>query len=142
WRIREQYFKAYPVCRWAQPAIEAALGVQREHGFAADEIAHINIDTFSEAVALGSGRVVPETTDDAQYSLPYPVAAALVFGRLGVDELGQTALADPRVRRLLGIMTLTEDREFSRCFPAERWARMEIALKDGRMFRSEPAEAR
>ena len=25
WRIREQYFKAYPVCRWAQPAIEAAL---------------------------------------------------------------------------------------------------------------------
>ncbi len=25
WRILEQYFKAYPVCRWAQPAIEAAL---------------------------------------------------------------------------------------------------------------------
>jgi 2-methylcitrate dehydratase PrpD len=23
WRIREQYFKAYPVCRWAQPAVEA-----------------------------------------------------------------------------------------------------------------------
>src|SRR5207247_549552 len=30
WRIREQYFKAYPVCRWAQPAIEAALDLQRK----------------------------------------------------------------------------------------------------------------
>ena len=142
WRIREQYFKAYPVCRWAQPAIEAALGVQREHGFAADEIAHINIDTFSEAVALGSGRVVPETTDDAQYSLPYPVAAALVFGRLGGDEIVQTALADPRVRRLLDVMTLTEDREFSRRFPSARFACVEITLKNGRTFRSQPAEAR
>ena len=28
WRISEQYFKAYPVCRWAQPAIEAALESQ------------------------------------------------------------------------------------------------------------------
>jgi 2-methylcitrate dehydratase PrpD len=142
WRICEQYFKAYPVCRWAQPAIEATLGVQRDHGFAADEIAHINIETFSEAVALGSGRALPQTTDDAQYSLPYPVAAALVFGRLGVDELGRTALADARLRRLLDVTTLTEDHEFSRRFPAERWARVEIALKNGRTFRSEPAEAR
>ena len=31
WRIREQYFKPYPVCRWAQPAIEAALSLQRAH---------------------------------------------------------------------------------------------------------------
>jgi 2-methylcitrate dehydratase PrpD len=35
WRIREQYFKAYPVCRWAQPAVEAALALQRAHRFAA-----------------------------------------------------------------------------------------------------------
>ena len=142
WRIREQYFKAYPVCRWAQPAIEAALALRRDHGFFADDIAHISIETFREAVALGSGRPVPQTTDDAQYSLPYPVAAALVFGRLGADEIDLRALADSRVRRLLGVMTLTEDHELSRRFPAERWARVEIALKNGRIFRSEPTEAR
>jgi 2-methylcitrate dehydratase PrpD len=28
WRIREQYIKLYPVCRWAQPAVEAVLGAQ------------------------------------------------------------------------------------------------------------------
>src|SRR6266550_2039157 len=142
WRIREQYFTAYPICRWAKTAIEAALGLQRVHGFGADEIAHISVATFREAVALGSERALPQTTEDAQYSLPYPVAAALVFGRLGVDEIDQTALADTRVRRLLGVMTLTDDREFSRRFPAERWARVEIALKNGRTLRSESAEAR
>ncbi|HEY3178315.1 MAG TPA: MmgE/PrpD family protein [Casimicrobiaceae bacterium] len=142
WRIREQYFKAYPVCRWAQPAIEAALVLQRDHGFVADDIARISIETFCEAVTLGSGRAVPQTTEDAQYSLPYPVAAALVFGRLGADEIDRPALLDARVRRLLGVMMLIDDHEFSCRFPAERWARVEIALKNGRTLRSEPAEAR
>ncbi len=142
WRIREQYFKAYPVCRWAQPAVEAAIALQREHGFTAEDIARISIETFREAVALGSRCSVPKTTDEAQYSLPYPVAAMLVFGRLGAEEIDVPKLADARVRRLLGAMALTESAEYSRMFPAERWARVEITLNDGRKLASEPARAR
>jgi 2-methylcitrate dehydratase PrpD len=142
WRIREQYFKAYPVCRWAQPAIEAALGLQGAHGFAAADIAHISIESFGEAIALGSRCSAPETTEDAQYSLPYPVAAVLVFGHLGAEEIDVPKLADPRVRRLLGLMVLSENGEYSRLFPAERWARVEITLNDGRKLVSEPARAR
>jgi 2-methylcitrate dehydratase PrpD len=142
WRIREQYFKPYPVCRWAQPAIEATLALQRMHRFADRDIAGIAIETFREAVALGADCPVPRTTEDAQYSLPYPVAAALVFGRLGVGEINLPALADGRVQRLLRVMTLSDDRAFSERFPAERWARVEIRLHDGRLLRSEPAQAR
>jgi 2-methylcitrate dehydratase PrpD len=142
WRIREQYFKAYPVCRWAQPAVEAALALQRAHGFAAEDIAHISIESFGEAIALGSRCSAPETTEDAQYSLPYPVAAVLVFGHLGAEEIDVPKLADPRVRRLLGLMVSTENGEYSRLFPAERWARVEITLNDGRQLVSEPARAR
>lgn len=142
WRIREQYFKPYPVCRWAQPAVEAALVLQRTHGFAAEDIAHISIESFREAIALGSRCGVPETTEDAQYSLAYPVAAALVFGRLGADEIEVPKLADPRVRRLLGFIVPAENAEYSRLFPAERWARVRIVLNDGRALASEPARAR
>jgi 2-methylcitrate dehydratase PrpD len=142
WRIREQYFKAYPVCRWAQPAVEAAHALQRAHGFAVEDIAHIAIESFGEAIALGSRCSIPETTEDAQYSLLYPVAAVLVFGHLGAEEIDVPKLADPRVRRLLGLMVLTENSEYSRLFPAERWARVEIMLNDGRKLVSEPARAR
>jgi 2-methylcitrate dehydratase PrpD len=142
WRIREQYFKAYPVCRWAQPAVEAVLGLQRAHRFDAADIAEIAIESFREAVDLGAGCAWPATTEDAQYSLPYAVAAALVFGRLGAEEVHEAAVAHPRVRRLLEAMTLREDDEFSTLFPAERWARASIRLKDGRLLRSEPARAR
>lgn len=141
WRIREQYFKPYPVCHWAQQAIAAALALRRDHGFAADEVEKVTIETFAEAVALGSGCQLPRNTEEAQYSLPFPVAAALVFGRVGGDEVNAPGLTDSRVRRLLTTMTLVEDLAFSRRFPAERWARVRVALNDGRTLISEPAQA-
>lgn len=142
WRIREQYFKAYPVCRWAQPAVEAALSLKRAHRFDAEDIVAIGIESFREAIDLGSQCREPATTDEAQYSLPFPVAAALIFGKVGAAEIGATGLGDPRVARLLATFSLREDGEFSRRFPAERWARVRIGLADGRSLVSEPAQAR
>ena len=40
------------------------------------------------------------------------------------------------------MFSLAEDDEFSRRFPAERWARVRIGLADGRSLVSEPAQAR
>ena len=142
WRIREQYFKPYPVCRWAQPAIEAALALARAHRFDASDIVRVEIESFREAIDLGSRCRYPATTDDAQYSLPYAAAAALAFGRVGAEEVDVDALRDPRVTRLLDVIALAEDEDFSRRFPKERWARVRVTLADGRLLASEPARAR
>jgi 2-methylcitrate dehydratase PrpD len=142
WRLCEQYFKPYPVCRWAQPAIEAALELQRAHAFTADQVEAVVVETFREAVALGSQCAMPSTTEEAQYNLAFPVAAALVFGSVGFDEVATTGLADSRVERLVRSTRASEDPELSSRFPAERWARVRIALADGRIFTSSPAQAR
>jgi 2-methylcitrate dehydratase PrpD len=142
WRIREQYFKAYPVCRWAQPAVEAALALQRAHRFAAEDVATLAIESFREAIDLGSRCAIATNTEEAQYALRFPIAAALVFGDVGPAEVSAPRLADPRVDRLQRVMTVREDAEFSCRFPAERWARVRITLADGRTLASEPARAR
>jgi 2-methylcitrate dehydratase PrpD len=142
WRICEQYFKAYPVCRWAQPAIEAALELQRAQRFEAADVRSIAIESFREAVALGARCGMPRATDEAQYSLAFPGAAALVFGRVGAVEVDAKGLADARVARLVAATTATVDGEFAQRFPAERWARVRIALADGRTLVSRPAQAR
>lgn len=142
WHVLEQYFKPYPVCRWAQPAIEAMYALKRVHRFDADSTTAIAIESFREAIDLGSQCTHPTTTDQAQYSLPFAVAAALVFEHIGANEVNATGLNDAHVKRLLGVIELVEDAEFSRRFPAERWARVRISLADGRTLVSEPACAR
>jgi 2-methylcitrate dehydratase PrpD len=142
WLIREQYFKPYPVCRWAQPAVEAALSLLHAHKFSVDDVTGVTIESFREAIDLGSQCVHPVTTDEAQYSLPYAVAAALVFGRLGAAEVTPPRLADSRIARLIAVTTLSEGQEWSRRFPAERWARVRVTLRDGRTLNSEPTRDR
>jgi 2-methylcitrate dehydratase PrpD len=139
WRIEEQYIKAYPVCRWAQPAIEAVLSL-RAADLDPGKIARVTIHSFAEAVRLATRR--PRSTDEAQYSLPFPVAAALVHGRLGVAEIDGPGLADPRVLALSDAMVLVEDASYSARFPAERWAHAVIETTDGRRLASAPCPAR
>src|SRR5262249_37407832 len=121
---------------------EAALALQRAHKFAADDVAALSVESFREAVALRSERAVAATTEDAQYSLRHPIAAALGFGGIGPLGVRAPRPGDPRVVRLRRAMALTEDRAFSRLFPTERWARVRVTLADGRRLASEPTVAR
>ena len=140
WRIMEQYFKPYPVCRWAQPAVEAALSLIRAHQISADEIETIHVFSFYQAVKLACRE--PTGTDAAQYSLPFSVATALINGQLGAAEVTGKALTDPRILRLSNAMVLIEDADYSALFPAERWAHVEILLQNGQRLISAPTIAR
>ncbi len=140
WRIREQYFKPYPVCRWAQPAMEAAAQLLREHAVDAAAIDTVTVESFDHAVRLAARH--PATTEEAQYSLPFPLAALLVHGRLGAAEIAGAGLSDSAVRRLAERTELVEDPALTARFPAERWARVRLRLADGRELVSDPATAR
>lgn len=135
WRMDDLYFKPHAVCRWAQPAITAALALQEAHAFAPDDIREIRVHTFHQAVRLSRRR--PQTTEEAQYSLPFPLAAAMVYGALGWAQLNDVALQDSRVLRLADRVRLLESHEFNERFPAERVARLEIELRQGAVLTSE-----
>lgn len=139
WRILETYFKPYPVCYWAQPAVGAALALQREHGFSATDIETIDVLSFHEAVRLATRR--PRTSEAAQYSLPFPVAAALVRGRIGWEEVTD-GLQDPDILALSDRVRLEEAEAYNARFPGERIAQVTIRLAGGRTLISEPTQPR
>lgn len=140
WLILDQYFKPWPVCRWAQPAIEAASSLLGRHDFEASDIDLIEVETFHEAVRLGAQ--LPASTEMAQYAIGFPLAAFIVRGRLGAEEIGGGGLADPAIQDMLQRIRLVEAAEFSRRFPAERLARLRIVLKSGQIVESETMTAR
>ena len=140
WQITGQYFKPHAVCRWAQPAIEAALTLQQTHQLSPEGINRIEVHTFHEAVRLNNRH--PQSTEEAQYSLPFPLAAALVHGQLGVLELGDEALTNSAILRISELIELIEDNVFSSRFPAQRFARVIIETKAGERYDSGEVEAR
>ena len=140
WRILEQYVKPYPVCRWAQPAVEAAAKLQREHDIRPESIARVRIETFGAAVRLGNR--VPRTTEEAQYAAGFPVAALLVNGRIGAAEISAAGLQSPQIAALCQKIELQESAAFTARFPAERFAIVAIEQADGTVWTSGPTTAR
>ena len=143
WYILEQYFKAYPVCRWAQPAVEAVRQIRSQaDNLNPDDIAEIHIHTFHQGARLHVKH--PDTTEQAQYSLPFSVASALIDGVVTAEAVAENdgGLGDTRRQALSGKVITHEVAAYDALFPAERWAHARILLKDGTELTSEPCIAR
>lgn len=140
WRILETNFKAYPVCRWAHPPIEAVLGLMREHEVTAKEIDTVKVITFAAATRLATTR--PADSDQAQYSLPVTLALAMLEGTILPDHVLPASYERPEVLELVDRVKLEEDPELSAIFPAQRQAVVTLGLQDGRQLVSDRCEAR
>ncbi|EEX09217.1 MmgE/PrpD family protein [Ruegeria lacuscaerulensis ITI-1157] len=140
WQMEHQYVKPYPICRWAHAAIDGLRSVMTRYDLTHDQIARIEIHSFHEAAQLFAG--IPETTSQAQYSLPFAVAVHAVHGRIGVEHISAHGLADSVVADVMGRISVTESNRHSACFPVSRWANVEINTRDGRVLKSGDVHAR
>lgn len=139
WRITEQYFKPYPVCRWAHPAVRATIDLAVAHELHPSSLARIQVTTFDPATRLTTRQ--PGNTEQAQYSLIYPVALAAVHRDVPPELVAQPDRAGQEVRELVETMTVTESAQMSAAFPAVRHAQVSITLRDGRVVSSGPTTA-
>ncbi|MGB3246071.1 MAG: MmgE/PrpD family protein [Sulfitobacter sp.] len=140
WITDQQYIKPYPICRWAHAPIDGALKLRTEHCITHNEVAHIDIRSFANAVALFPG--MPDTTSQAQYSLPFAVGSMIKHGTIGLDQISGEGLEDADVARLVTATHLSVQQNHEDRFPAGRWADITITLKDGRELHSGEINAR
>lgn len=140
YQVMDLYFKPYPCCRWAHPAIDACTGLMAENGLKPEDIAKVTIYTFKRATMLS--KIVPQTVDEAQYNIAWPVAASLVYGDFGMEQVREENLGEKRVVEMMEKLHFEVDEALDARFPAERICRAEIHTTDGRKFVSPECEPR
>jgi 2-methylcitrate dehydratase PrpD len=129
WALGESYFKAYAACRWTHAPVDAVLSMVKGNGLAAEEISTVRIETFHAATLLGTTE--PASIEQAQYSVPWTVALALVFGDVGPHEMRAELLGDARLRALARRVRVIEAAELEARFPATRSARVTLETARG-----------
>lgn len=138
--IMDLYFKPHPCCRWSQPAIEGVRRILERAAVAPEAVARVRVHTFDAATHLGP--VWPRTTEEAQYSLAWPVAAALADGEMGPDQVLGARLEDARIRAVASLVEAVVSPDLEARFPAEALCEVEIVTKDGTAHRSGVCAAR
>jgi 2-methylcitrate dehydratase PrpD len=139
WEMDNLYYKPQAICRWAQPAVEGILKLQAKHCIAAKEVFRIEVRTFHQGICL-AGRF-SENTEQAQYSIAYPLATVIYTGQLGYRGLGGESLDDEKIRALAARIHVEEDPKYNDCFPQECWARVRVIMYKGSKFESGPVQA-
>lgn len=138
-------FKRWSSCAWGHPAMYATLKVVEENDVQVKEIVHLRVHTFHEGWRLSQRR--PESTEEAQFSIKWPLATLLLDGQVGPDQVLERRFNDEAVKALVDKIEIVQDPEVERMYrlfctsvdqdPDARFtSRVEIALTDGRVLDS------
>jgi 2-methylcitrate dehydratase len=134
--------KSYNTAIPAQSAVFCALALHKAHPFDPADIVSIEADVFQDAYDFtGGGRFGPKndvhTKEDADHSLPYLLAVALLDGDVQTAQLEASRIAKKDVQDLLQKVTVRPNGGFTARYPAELPSRVTVRLQNGESFTHE-----
>ena len=140
--VRRTSVKKYNAEFHSQSALEGVLELRAAQHVRPEDIESVSIDIFDVAYHIigggeeGDKRQV-RTKEEADHSLPYMVAVALLDGDVSPAQYMPERITREDVQSLLRKVTIRPDEALSKRFPAEMPCRIQIVLKDGRKLRIE-----
>jgi len=141
-RVTHTILKKYNAELHSQSAIEGVLELKHSPGFTADEVARIEIGIFDVAYhIIGGGeegdKLVVQTKEQADHSLPYMVAVAILDGQVMPEQYRPERIEQHDVQALLRRVSVRSVPEYSARFPTEMPCRITVSLSDGRVLTKE-----
>ncbi len=106
-------FKPYSCARPIHNAIDCALEIRRKHAIDVSRIASMEMARHPDW-ALYHQNARPSTYHEAQVSVPYSVAVALVDGQALFEQYNDARLAEPALLRLSDMLRITVDASLPR----------------------------
>lgn len=111
-------FKPYPCMRPLHVPIDAALAARRQWQLRPDQIHRVEVrfneHTYSAGCTPVEAKQAPRTPIDAQFSIPYVIAAALAHGRVGLTDFTWAGVARQEVLDLAAKVHGVVDEELER----------------------------
>lgn len=137
-------FKRWSCCAWGHPAHLAAIKVVAENDVRVEAIAHLKVYAYHEGWRLSQRH--PESTEEAQFSIKWPLATLLLDGEIGPGQILERRFGDEAVKAVVDKIEVVEDLEIDRMYrllydgvdspDARSTSRVEITLDDGRVLDS------
>lgn len=104
-------FKNYPSCGGTIASTDAILERMREHGLAPDKVARIEVRVTPYIFDMTGGqfKIGSNPRVDAQFSIQYCVANALLRGGSAISHFDEEAVRDPRIMELVQKISVVPD---------------------------------
>ncbi len=134
--------KSYNTAVPGQSSIFCILELRKAHAIDRSQVDSIEDVVFQDAYDfMGGGSFGPKTDvhtkEDADHSLPYLLAVAVLDGDVQPAQLKPRRIEAPDVQSLLQKVTVRPDAGFTARYPGEVPSRVTVRLNDGRSYSHE-----
>ncbi len=135
-RVERTIVKKYNAEVHSQSALEGLLELRERHEIDPERVDAIEVEIFDVAYdIIGGGEEGDKRRvrrkEEADHSLPYMLAAAMLDGQLLPEQYARRRIEADDVQGLLGRVEVRERADYSRRFPAEMPARVQVTTADG-----------
>jgi len=128
--------KPHACCRYMQAPIDGLIELAKEHDINPEQIERVEIAVLEAGWPLvcepQKRKYSPENVVDAQFSMPYGAAVALIHRAAGLEQFSETHFDSPRLKSLMRKVALSKDKRIEEKFPEEWPALVAVELSDGR----------
>jgi len=141
-RVTRTIVKQFNAEVHSQATLEGVLELRREYGIQPRDVERIEIETFDVAHnIIGGGeegdKTIVRTKEEADHSLPYMVAVALLDGQVLPEQYLPERIRGEDVQSLLRKVAVRPSEAHSRKFPALMPSWIRITMRGGQVFEKE-----
>jgi len=139
WKIMENCYKLHSCCAHTHTAIDVALDIRERRAWtsreALDAIASVELETYGAGYEIVKDPN-PSTPYRAKFSIGYCTAAALLEGRVeleqfSLDRFDDDGVAEPAIAALLPRVRATVRDDLTHAYPARWPTNVVVTLRDG-----------
>jgi 2-methylcitrate dehydratase len=141
-RVRRTFLKRYNAEIHSQSALEALLELREAYELDPTSVERIELDTFQVAYDIigggeEGGKKDIRTKEEADHSLPYLLAVALIDGQVMPEQFAPERIVRADVQALLQRVDVRPAADLSARFPAEHACRLRLRLSGGAILAAE-----
>jgi 2-methylcitrate dehydratase PrpD len=138
WEVLHTSIKPHACCRYKQGPIDGILKIVRENNLDASQIEKITLGILQAGFAIvaepESQKSNPKSVVDAQFSMPFGAAVAILYGKATLDEYTMANVYSARVKGLMDKISCVKDPELEKEFPKKWPASVTLQTKDGKTY--------
>lgn len=130
--------KPHACCRYMQPPIDAILKIVKENDLLPEKVEKVRVGILRAGAQLIAEpleeKYTPQSIVDAQFSMPFGAAVAILYGKAGLGEFDLSKIRSEEVRQMMRRVECVKDPDLEETFPKQWGATAEIFTKDGERY--------
>jgi 2-methylcitrate dehydratase PrpD len=119
YEVTKSYIKVNGGCRHLHAAMDAIMMLVKIHNIVPADIQKIEIGTYPVAMDF-VGVMEPKNGKEAEFSLPFAIAVAVLDGKAAPRDFSDRKVADNRVKTMMQKVTIDVSAEVADAYPEKR----------------------